>query len=329
MDTQLQPFSIGNVEVKFRVVLAALAGYSDLPYRTICRRLGAPFCATEMMLDRSVLQGGKLTNRLVASDSGDHPVAGQLIGNDPETMSAAAIELDKRGFDVIDLNFACPVHKAIRRKRGGFMMKAPEDVIKVTQAVVNAVNRPVTLKLRKSFFDEDVECEDFWRMAEGAFDAGAAGICVHGRTVQAKYAGSADWQFIAEVKRRFADKLVMGSGDAFNPSCALEMLRETGVDAATAARGSLGNPWFFRQFQDIVAGREPYDPSLSEQREVIAEHFTLSSEFYGVERGCMHMRKFGIKYARMHPSPKKLRMAFVAVKNTQDWKNVLETYYRD
>jgi len=328
MPDGLRPFRIGGVEVPFGVVLAPLAGYSDLPYREICRELGAPFCATEMMLDRCLLVKPHKPQFLSRTNENDHPIAGQIIGNEPQTMAAAAELLSRRGFDVIDLNFACPVHKALRRRRGGYMMTEPAAAVEITRAVIAAAgDTPVTLKLRRSFDEADRSHDAFWRIAEGAFDAGAAAICVHGRSVEVRYSGPADWGFIASVKQRFGDKTIVGSGDVLTPPDALAMLRQTGVDAVSVARGGLGNPWFFRQCMDLAASREMYRPSAAEQKKVIADHFRRTAAFYGELRGTKMMRKFGIKYARMHPTPKKLRMAFVAVKTAADWFDVLEQFY--
>jgi len=316
------------VETAFPVVLAPLAGYSDLPYREICRQLGAPFCATEMMLDRCLLVKPRKPQFISRTNERDHPIAGQIIGNDPATMSAAAKLLTERKFDVIDLNFACPVKKTLRRRRGGYMMQQPRETIEITRAVIAAAGEtPVTLKLRESFDEDDRTHEEFWRIAEGAFDAGAAAICVHGRSVEAKYAGPADWEFIASVKRRFSDRVIIGSGDVLKPTDAIAMLEQTGVDAVSVARGGLGNPWFFRQYMDLATGREMHQPSPAEQKEVISDHFRRTAEFYGELRGTKMMRKFGIKYARLHATPKKLRMAFVAVRTAADWFDVLDEFY--
>jgi nifR3 family TIM-barrel protein len=322
----LKPLRIGPIEIGFPVVLAALAGYSDLAYRRICRRLGAPYCATEMMLDRMLLQPGRQQRRMARIEAADHPVAGQLVGNRPEEMAAAAGALEEMGFDVIDLNFACPVRKALGRKRGGFIMSQPHQAVAITRAVCDAARKPVTIKLRQKFANAGGE-DAFWRIAEAAFDAGVAAICVHARSVEQKYAGPADWEFLARVKAHFHDKTVMGSGDVLTPEHALEMLRQTGVDAASAARGCLGNPWFFRQVRDLAEGRPRHQPSLAEQRAVMLEHLQGACELYGPLRGEKHMRKFGIKYARLHPSPKHVRMAFVAARKPQDWHEVLRLYY--
>jgi tRNA-dihydrouridine synthase B len=322
------PLKIGDVDIDFPVGLGALAGYSDLPYRLVCRSLGAPYGITEAMLDRQVLLEGKLRKRLVRLDPADHPVAGQIMGVDPETMAEAARALDRMGFDVVDLNFACPVKKVVSHKRGGALMKDPERALAMVRAVVEAVpGRPVTLKLRRAFREDDESKDAFWAIARGAFEAGAAAIAVHARTVEQKYSGRADWSFLAEVKRAFPDKVILGSGDVANPAEALRMLAETGVDGVLAARGAIGNPWFFGQARDLAAGRPPRRPPLAEQREVIYRHFRLACEAYDPRRGLKMLRHFSLQYAKMHPRRTELRNALVAVRSEAEWRAVIDAFY--
>jgi nifR3 family TIM-barrel protein len=278
------------------------------------------------MLDRCVKITGRQQVILASTDADDHPVAAQLIGNDPHEMAGAAVHLAGQGFDVVDLNFACPVNKALKRRRGGYLMQHPETVLAIVRAVVAAVENPVTLKLRQSF-GRGGSTDPFWQIAEGARRAGVAGICVHGRSVEQKYSGPADWEFLAHVAERFPDWTVLGSGDVKTPDHALRMLEQTGVHGVAVARGGLGNPWFFRQVRCRLDGREPDWPSLAEQRKVIAEHFDEAIALYGPKKGPRIMRKWGIRYARMHPTPKAVRMAFVAVKSADDWHGVLERLY--
>jgi len=327
MAERLKPFRVGAIRVDFPVILSPLAGYSDLAYRLICRRFGAEYCTSEMMLDKLLLTSGKLRNRLVKLSDADHPVAGQLIGNEPQTMARAGVVLCEMGFDAVDLNFACPVRKALSRRRGGYLMRQPKRAIEIVQAVIGAIDRPVTLKLRRSFRENDQEGEAFRQIAGEAFDAGAAAICIHARSVEAKYTGKADWDFIAAAKQSFPDEIVIGSGDVLGPADALKMLERTGVDAVAAARGVLGNPWFFQQAKDLATGREPHQPSLSEQGRLIAEHFAHACELYGPQRGPKIMRKFGIRYARIHPRPREVRQAFVAARSPADWQAVLDEFY--
>ena len=322
------PLRIGAVAVDFPVGLGALAGYSDLPYRLVCRSLGAPYCVTEAMLDRQVLLEGKLRKRLVRLDPADHPVAGQIMGVEPETMAEAARALDRMGFDAVDLNFACPVRKVVAHKRGGALMNDPERALAIVRAVVEAVpGRPVTLKLRRAFKDGGPGAAGFWRIARGAFEAGAAAIAVHARTVEQKYTGRADWSFLAEVKREFPDRTVLGSGDVARPADALRMLAETGVDGVLAARGAIGDPWFFEQCRDLAAGRTPRRPGLDEQRDVIYRHYRLACEAYDPRRGLKLLRHFSLQYAKMHPRRTDLRNALVGVRTEDEWRAVIDAFY--
>ncbi len=327
MTITLDPFSIGDIQIGLPVILSSLTGYTDQAYRMICRDMGAGFCGTEMLLDKSLLLSEKLRLRNMQIGEGDHPLSAQLIGNTPAEMAAAAEHLCRMGVDAVDLNFACPVRKALARRRGGYFMKEPAAAVAIIRAVVAIADRPVMVKVRKSFYEDDCEYANLWQILDGAFDAGVAAVCIHGRSVEAKYTGQADWAVLAEAKRRHPRRTIIGSGDVLTPAAALDMLRQTGADAVVAARGVLGNPWFFRQVRDLAAGLPPYQPSIAEQRELLGRHFDHAVEIYGPKKGPRIMRKFGIKYARLHPTPKVVRMAFVAVKRPEDWHEVLERHY--
>jgi nifR3 family TIM-barrel protein len=319
---------VGGITLDLPVTLGALAGYSDLPYRLICRSLGAPYCVTEAMLDRQVLLEGKLRKRLIRLDPADHPVAGQILGTEPERMADAARSLVGMGFDVVDLNFACPVRKVVSHKRGGALMNDPDRALAIVRAVVKAVpGRPVTIKLRRSFRTTDQACDGFWTIARGAFDAGVAALSVHARSVEQKYTGRADWGFLAALKCEFPDRTILGSGDVMSPTDALRMITETGVDGVLAARGAIGNPWFFEQARDLAAGRTPRKPGLDEQREVIYRHFRLACEAYDPRRGLKILRHFSLQYAKMHPRRTELRNALVAVRTEEHWRAVIDAFY--
>jgi tRNA-dihydrouridine synthase B len=328
VNTPLKPLRIGSLTIDFPVVLAALAGYSDLPYRLICRSLGAPFATTEVMIDRFLLQEGKLRKHLVRSDPADHPVGGQIMGSDPATMARAAVILRDLGFDVIDLNFACPVRKVVSRHRGGFLMSQPEQTLDVIRAVREAVpGHPLMLKLRRSFAIDDQRCEALWTIIRGASDAGVDAICLPTRAVEQMYRGEADWTLLRAVREAFPGRTLIGSGDVRTPADALRMIAETGVAGVSAARGAIGNPWFFRQVRELAAGLPVSSPSLAEQREVMERHYALTIEQYGERKGTFQMRHFGISYGRVHPHPKQIRMAFVSVRNAAEWKAVLDAHY--
>jgi tRNA-dihydrouridine synthase B len=329
----LRPLRIGRLEIGFPVVQAALSGYSDMAMRVVARRLGASYTLCEVMLDRLVLQGGKKARRKWARlAEEEHPVAGQLMGSNPAEFGPAAAELAAAGFDAIDINFGCPVKKVLGRCRGGFLLSQPATALEIVSRVRESVppEKPVTVKMRRGLDDTPQSRDNFFTIFDGAFARGVAAITVHGRTVQQRYVGPSRWEFLAEVKRHAGARTVLGSGDLFTPHDCLRMIRETGVDGVTVARGAIGNPWIFMQTRALAAGRPlPAPPSLHQQREVIREHYRLAEEIYGPETAGRQMRKFGIKYARLHPRSEEVRDAFISVREPADWLAVLDRWYAE
>ncbi|NIP84272.1 MAG: tRNA-dihydrouridine synthase family protein [Planctomycetales bacterium] len=330
----MNPLALGRVDIGFPVVQAALSGYSDWPMRVIARRLGAPYTICEVMLDKFVLEvsRGSKRRRLLKVTAEEHPVGAQLMGAEPSQFGLAASQLVEAGFDVIDINFGCPVKKVLGRCRGGFHLSQPpvalEIVARVREAVPDPV--PVTVKMRRGIDDSAESHEKFLAILNGAFDLGVAAVTVHGRTVQQRYIGPSRWDFLADLKRHVGDRTILGSGDLFSPQACLEMIRQTGVDGVTVARGAIGNPWIFSQASALARGQPlPDPPGLIEQREVISEHYRLAEETYGPPRAGRLMRKFGIKYSRLHPDAVQVRDAFVQVRQHSDWERVLERWYAE
>ena len=254
----LPTLRIGQFELDFPVVQAALSGYSDWAMRVIARRLGAPYTLCEVMLDTFVNEVHKAKNRrryLRVSDE-EHPVAGQLMGANPEEFGPAAQQLVAAGFDVIDINFGCPVKKVLGRHRGGFLLGQPDTALEIVSRVREAVppHVPVTVKMRRGIDDTAESRDKFFTIFDGAFERGVAAITVHGRTVEQRYVGPSRWEFLREVKQHAGTRVVLGSGDLFTPQACLDMLRETGVDGVTVARGAIGNPWIFSQARALAAG---------------------------------------------------------------------------
>ena len=325
---------LGNVRLDFPVVQAALSGYSDGAMRVIARRLGAPYTLCEVMLDRFLIEmkpTNKNLKKMRVSDE-EHPVGGQLMGAVPEDFGPAALRLVETGFDVIDINFGCPVKKVLGRCRGGYHLSQPEVALEIVARVREAVpvEIPVTVKMRRGLDDTPESREKFFTIFEGAFARGVAAITVHGRTVVQRYIGPSRWEFLCELKARYPERTILGSGDLFTAQDCLDMLRETGVDGVTAARGAIGNPWIFRQARALAAGLPlPAPPSLFEQRDVIAEHYRLAEQIYGAEVCGRQMRKFGIKYSKLHPRAKEVRDAFVAVHRPDQLSGVLEKWYAE
>ena len=331
---KLKHLKVGNVDIGFPVVQAALSGYSDCPMRVIARRLGAPYTICEVMLDKFLVEmkDRQRTSHFLHISDEEHPVGGQLMGAEPEQFSAGALKLVEAGFDIIDINFGCPVRKVLGRCRGGFHLSQPDVALEIIRRTRDAVpdHIPVTIKMRRGIDDTQESRDNFFTILDGAFDAGLAMATVHGRTVEQRYVGPSRWEFLKEVKSHIGDRLLLGSGDLFTPQDCLRMIEETGVDGVTVARGAIGNPWIFNQTRALAAGKPlPDPPSLFEQREIILEHFSLSEQVYGGKRVGALMRKFGIKYSILHPDHEEIRAEFVKAKDRQQWEAVLDKWYSE
>jgi nifR3 family TIM-barrel protein len=330
----LKELRIGPVEIGFPVVQAALSGYSDWPMRLIARRHGAAYAVCEVMLDQFLvgMNNRVRTRHFLHISDEEHPVGGQLMGAEPEQFAAGAMKLVEAGFDVIDINFGCPVKKVLGRCRGGYHLSQPETALEIVRRTRDAVPEhiPVTVKMRRGIDDSTASRDSFFTILEGAFESGVAAVTVHGRTVEQRYVGPSKWEFLAEVKRFAGGRVILGSGDLFSAQDCLDMISNTGVDGVTVARGAIGNPWIFAQARALAAGRElPPPPSLHEQRRVIREHYQLAESLYEVRRCGQMMRKFGIKYSALHPQHEEVRADFTKVTCLADWDAVLDRWYGD
>ena len=328
---QLPDLSLGDVKIGFPIVQAALSGYSDASMRVVARRLGASYAICEVMLDQFLvtMKDRKRTSHFLCISDEEHPVGGQLMGAEPEQFSAGAVKLVEAGFDVIDINFGCPVKKVLGRCRGGFHLSQPAVALEIVRRTRDIVPHqiPVTVKMRRGIDDSQQSRDQFFEILDGAFAAGVAGVTVHGRTVQQRYIGPSRWSFLKEVKQHLGSRVLLGSGDLFSADDCLRMIAETGVDGVTVARGAIGNPWIFQQARALAAGRPlPDPPTVREQREVISEHYRLSEELYGKRSGRL-MRKFSIKYSALHPQGNEVRKAFVQVSNHDELQSVLDRWY--
>jgi len=323
--------NIGPIRLSSPFCQAGLAGYSDRAMRTVARRRGCAYAVTEALLDIILLNGGiGLKKSLDISDE-DHPVAGQLMGSDAEPMARAAVILAHAGFDVIDLNFACPVKKVKSKARGGHMLADVPRAVEILKTVRDALpaSVPATVSLRRAFDDSAEAQERLFQIVDCAWENGYSAVRVHGRTVEQKYLGRADWPILAELKRRYPNRTILGSGDVFTAEDAVAMLRQTGVDIVWIGRGAIGNPWIFQQAKALLADPAAVlrPPTILEQREALAEHFALAMEIHGEELAGRRMRKMGIKYSRFHPEARQVKEAFIAVRSLRDWTNVLEQRY--
>ena len=283
----LPSLRLGPLAIEFPVVQSPLSGYSDWPMRVIARRLGAAYTVCEVMLDQFILNvtKGRKTKRFLYVSDDEHPCGAQLMGAVPEQFPPAALKLVEAGFDVIDLNFACPVKKVLGRCRGGFLLSDPATALAIVGRVRDALppGVPLTVKMRRGM-DDSVESRDrFYTIFEGAFRLGAVAVTVHGRTVRQRYEGLSSREFLAEVKRHAGQRTVLGSGDLFAAQDCLDMFRQTGVDGVSVARGAIGNPWIFEQVRALatgvgVASAEPAPAARRDRRALSAGRGNLRSQ---------------------------------------------------
>jgi tRNA-dihydrouridine synthase B len=344
---------IGTIELATPFCQAGLAGYSDRAMRVVARRRGCPYAVTEALLDTIMVNGGEGLRRSIDINDEDHPVAGQIMGSEPGTMSRAAQLLHERSYDVIDLNFACPVKKIKNKARGGHMLLDDAMAISILRAVRDALPPAAitTISMRRGFDDSPESEERFYRIADAAFEYGYSAIRCHARTVEQKYLGQSRWDFLRAIKQRYPDNTILGSGDVFTAEDAVRMLHETGVDIVWIARGAIGNPWIFQQSRTLLnqratqasrlqfaahlnVGATPASPSsdlqppsIHTQRDALAEHFSIAMEIHGEQLAGRRMRKMGIKYSRFHPAAGEVKHQFINVRSLRDWTNVLDNWY--
>ncbi|MEZ5942180.1 MAG: tRNA-dihydrouridine synthase [Planctomycetaceae bacterium] len=323
---------IGPYELDSPFVLAALSGYSDAAMRRLSREYGASYALAEVMIERfavEVKQTGKTKHHFHVDDD-DHPVAGQLMGSDVERFGPAALRLVEAGFDVIDINFGCPVKSAIGGCRGGYHLGRPDVALDIVRRVRDVVPSeiPVTVKMRRGIDDTSESRDKFFTILDGAFELGVAAITVHGRTVEQKYVGPSRWEFLKELKQHAGERVILGSGDLFTAEDCIRMIQETGVDGVTIARGAIGNPWIFQQCLALWNGELAIpSPTVLEQRHGIMRHAEMLKELYGPDRWVRKMCQFNFKYAPLHPEHETVRNAFATLRTDEQWQAVMDQFY--
>jgi len=327
---------LGKLELDAPFFQAGLAGYSDTAMRLIARRHGCPYCVTEALLDVFLIQGGRGLKAAELHED-DHPIAGQLMGSHPDEIAQGAKVLLKLGYDVIDVNLACPVKKIKKKSRGGHLLSVPDEAIAILNAVKQTIGdaAPCTVKLRRGSDDSPKALANFHRIFQAAINLGYAGAVVHGRTVQQKYKGPSNWDFLRSLTRDYGSVegfTIGGSGDIWQARDIFRMIEQTGVQWVSVARGCIGNPWVFRQARALLAGDEQSadtPPTIFEQRDVLMAHFELSVATHGEQLASRMMRKFGIRFSRHHPQGEEVRKAFIEVMGLPQWRAVLDRYYSE
>ncbi len=294
---------IGNVECG-NIILAPMAGITDMPFRALCREQGATFSYTEMISAKALYYKNKNTRPLLQVAEGERPIAVQLFGSEPELLAQEALKLEDGPYDIFDINMGCPVPKVVNNGEGSALMRDPEKIEQIVREMTKVLHKPVTIKIRKGFSENQINAVEVAKRAE---DAGAAAIAVHGRTREEYYSGHADYDIIRQVKEAVSIP-VMGSGDIYKGKDAKRMLDETGCDAVMIARGARGNPWIFREVAHYLeTGEELPRPSIEEVKKMILRHARMLIDFCGENMAIRQMRKHAGYYVTGYPDASRIR----------------------
>ena len=314
----IKALKIGNVTLPNNLILAPMAGVTDLPFRLLCKEQGAGLLCMEMVSAKAILYKNRNTESLLEIDPWENPVSLQLFGSDPEIISTIAHQIEERPFDILDLNMGCPVPKIVNNGEGSALMKNPKLAGEIIRRTVRAIDKPVTVKIRKGFDDEHINAVEMAKIAE---DAGAAAVAVHGRTREQFYSGRADWDIIRQVKEAVSIP-VIGNGDLLTAEDVIAMEEQTGCDGFMIARGAQGNPWIFRQILHYFeTGEHLAKPTLEEVTQMILRHARMMLEFKGEYIGIREIRKHAAWYTAGYPNSARLR---VAINNVESFEALEE-----
>ena len=318
----MKKLQIGNVTLDNPVILAPMAGVSDLPFRLLCREMGAALVCMEMVSAKAIYYNNKNTDSLMEIHPEEVPASLQLFGSDSQILAEMAKRIEERPFSILDLNMGCPVPKVVNNGEGSALMKDPKLVEQILTALVKAINKPVTVKIRKGFDDDHVNAVEIAKIAEAC---GVAAVAVHGRTRAQYYSGQADWDIIAQVKD--AVKIpVIGNGDVDSPEKAKAILEQTGCDGVMIGRAAEGNPWIFRQILHYFdTGEHLARPDFSEVTEMLLRHAKMQIDCKGDYTGIREIRKHAAWYTAGYRNSSKLRGRINEVENYEQ----LEALFRE
>jgi len=314
---------IGNLELNNPVLLAPMAGISDLPYRRLMKRFGASLVFTEMVSANGLHYGGGGTTDLLLSSPDEHPLGIQLFGSEPEILAEAARRVAPHG-ELIDINMGCPVKKVVRGGAGSALLQEPQRIAAIVRAVRSAVDLPLTVKIRSGW---DNEHRNYLEVARIAVAEGADAITLHPRTRSEGFAGHSDWNEIARLKSCI-EVPVIGSGDLYSPDNAQEMFTRTGCDAVMIGRGGYGNPWLISNILARLAGEPETTPDAAERYRVAALHLELFLESFDHPRALREMRKHLCWYVHGLPGAAQFRGEVNRARDFETLQRLFETFFR-
>ena len=316
-------FQIGTIKIENNLVLGPMAGVTDLPFRLLCKEQGAGLIYTEMVSAKGIFYDNKNTESLLEVNEAERPVALQLFGEDPYIMSEMAKRIEDRNFDILDINMGCPVPKVVNNGEGSALMKNPKRIGEIVSAITKAIQKPVTVKIRKGFTEADQNAVEVAKVIEAS---GGAAVAIHGRTREQYYSGTADWDIIRQVKE--AVKIpVIGNGDVETPQDVERIIKETGCDAVMIARGVRGNPWLFRQINEYLTNHRLIErPTLEEVSAMILRHAQMAIQFKGEYTAIHEMRKHVAWYTHGYPGSAKLRNRVNEIETYDDLVKLMAEY---